>query len=325
MIQYGRDDNDFYIEFKSKSREVGNIRQEFEIRARQLYEEKDNIVLGISGGLDSQVMMHSFLCQGLNVNTSFLYMPGYNDNEYKCIKILDEKYKIKTDIVSINPLDYYDELKSKSIEYDILSPYTLLHGIYSSFFPIDAVFIQAQGPSLYHNIFTNKTTKETVFQTSYYEDTVSRRRAFDMYERKNNSLLWADFSEHLLSLMNDDIFITALCISDYWTDNKSQQSFETRKGIIKRDTSYDKYIKPFIFGKYWKNELLYFPKDTGFNILIHEFKDFGLDMVVEDNQYSFTYHDKIKKNSVLIPINELYNLLNSNKNISEKYYLGNKK
>jgi hypothetical protein len=44
MIQYGRDDNDFYIEFKSKSREVGNIRQEFEIRARQLYEEKDNIV-----------------------------------------------------------------------------------------------------------------------------------------------------------------------------------------------------------------------------------------------------------------------------------------
>jgi len=93
MIQYGRDDNDFYIEFKSKSREVGNIRQEFEIRARQLYEQKDNIVLGISGGLDSQVMMHSFLCQGLNVKTSFLYMPGYNDNEYECIKILEKNIK----------------------------------------------------------------------------------------------------------------------------------------------------------------------------------------------------------------------------------------
>jgi hypothetical protein len=146
-----------------------------------------------------------------------------------------------------------------------------------------------------------------------------------MYERKNNSLLWADFSEHLLSLMNDDIFITALCISDYWTDNKSQQSFETRKGIIKRDTSYDKYIKPFIFGKYWKNELLYFPKFSGLEKIMPEFKDFGLDMVVENNQYSFTYNDKIKKNSVLIPINELYNLLNSNENISKKYYLGNKK
>jgi len=56
-----------------------------------------------------------------------------------------------------------------------------------------------------------------------------------------------------------------------------------------------------------------------------EFKDFGVDMIVENNQYSFTYNDKIKKNSVLIPINELYNLLNSNENISEKYYLGNKK
>ena len=78
MIQYGRDDNDFYIEFKSKSREVGNIRQEFEIRARQLYEENDNIVLGISGGLDSQVMMHSFFSQGLNVKTSFMYVPNCN-------------------------------------------------------------------------------------------------------------------------------------------------------------------------------------------------------------------------------------------------------
>lgn len=325
MIQYGRDDNNFYIEFKSKTREVGNIRQEFEIRARQLYEEKDNIVLGISGGLDSQVMMHSFFSQGLNVKTSFMHIPNCNDNEYSYIKKLEEKYKIKTDIVSINPLDYYDELKSKSIEYDIMSPYSLLHGIYSNFFPSDCVFIQSQGPSLYHNMFTNINTKETFFQTSYYEDTVSRRRAFDMYERKNNSLLWADFSEHLLSLMNDDIFITALCISDYWTDNKSQQSFETRKGIIKRDTSYDKYIKPFIFGKYWKNELLYFPKFSGLEKIMPEFKDFGLDMVVENNQYSFTYNDKIKKNSVLIPINELYNLLNSNENISKKYYLGNKK
>jgi len=325
MIQYGRDDNDFYIQFKSKSREVGNIRQEFEIRARQLYEENNNIVLGISGGLDSQVMMHSFFSQGLNVKTSFMHIPNCNDNEYSYIKKLEEKYKIKTDIVTINPLDYYDELKSKSIEYDIMSPYSLLHGIYSNFFPSDCVFIQSQGPSLYHNMFTNINTKETFFQTSYYEDTVSRRRAFDMYERKNNSLLWADFSEHLLSLMNDDIFVTALCISNYWTDNKSQQSFETRKGIIKRDTSYDKYIKPFIFGKYWKNELFYFPKFSGLEKIMPEFKDFGLDMIVENNQYSFTYNDKIKKNSVLIPINELYNLLNSNENISEKYYLGNKK
>lgn len=325
MISYGRDNFDFYIEFKSKSREVGNIRQEFEIRAKQLYEEKDDIVLGISGGLDSQVMMHSFFCQGLKVKTSFLYMPGYNNHEYQYIQILDEKYKTKTDIVSIDPMDYYDEIKNRSLEYDILSPGTLLHGIYSSFFPMDTTFIQAQGPSLYHNILTNRTTKKTFFETSYYEDTVSRRRAFDMYKRKNNSLFWADFSEHFLSLMNDDIFLSALCISDYWTDAKSKQSFETNEGIIRRCTSYDSYIKPFIFGKYWKNELFYFPKSTGFNILIHKFKDFGLDMVEENGQYAFKRTDKSKRNSIFIPINELYDLLNSNEDISKKYYLSNKK
>lgn len=325
MIQYGRDDNDFYIEFKSKSRKVGNIRQEFEIRARQLYEEKDNIVLGISGGLDSQVMMHSFFSQGLKVKTSFMYMPNCNDNEYEYIKILDEKYQIKTDIVCINPLDYYDELKSKSVEYDIASPYSLLHGIYSNFFPSDYVFIQSQGPSLYHNIFTNMNTKEIFFQTSYYEDTISRRRSFDIYERRNNNLLWADFSEHLLSLMNDDVFLTALCISNYWTDEKSQQSFKSKTGVIKRSTSYDKYIKPFIFGKYWKNELLYFPKFSGLEKIIHKLEYFRVDMVEENGQLPFRGNDKIGRNSIFISINELYDLLNSNEDISKKYYLSNKK
>lgn len=318
---YGTDDAGFYIEFKSKSHEVGNIRQEFELRAKQLYEKNDKIILSISGGLDSQIMLHSFLTQGLNVKTSFMHYGKYNDNELSHIKKLDEKYGIKTEIIVIDPTRYYQELKEQALKYDILSPYALLHGKYLSMIPEDYVFIQAQGPDLYSQMFTNKVTKQTYFAAGYYDNTVSRYRAFNIHKRKNESIFFPNFDEHLLSLMNDDVFSTSLCISDYWTDKKSQDSFETKTGTIKRDTIWDKYTKPFIFGKYWKNELMYFPKFAGLENLMYMFKDFGPGIISEDGQISFTYNEDIKKSIVMIPIKELYSVLNSNDNITKKYYL----
>ena len=152
MISCGDDDNGFYIEFKSKSRKVGNVRQEFEIQAQQLYKENPNIVLAISGGLDSQVMLHSFLCQGLKVNTSFMYMPGYNDNEFLYVKTLDEKYNINTEIIKLNPMDVYNHFCLQSIEHDIINKYSLLFAYYMSLMPEDYTFVQHSGPNLKYEI-----------------------------------------------------------------------------------------------------------------------------------------------------------------------------
>jgi len=320
-MKYASDDIGFYIEFRSKKHEVGNFRQEYEKRAKQLYEGNNNIVIGLSGGLDSQVMLHSFLSQGLNVKTSFMYYGKYNDNELQQVKKIDEKYGIKTDIVFIDPVECYQEFKEQSVKYDLISPYALLHGKYLTMIPEDCTLIQCQGPDLYSQTFTNKDTKETFFATGYYDNTVSRHRAFDINPRKNKPIFFPNFEEHLLSLMNDDVFISSLCISDYWTDVKSQDSFQTKSGLIKRDTNWDKYIKPFIFAKYWKDELMYFPKFAGLENIMEVFKDFGPGTFTENGKISFTFNELSLRNTIMIPIKELYDILNSNDNITKKYYL----
>jgi hypothetical protein len=318
-MNYGSDDVGFYIEFRSKNHEVGNIRQEYEYRARQIYKENDNIILGISGGLDSQVMLHSFLSQGLNVKTSFMHYGKYNDNELEKVKKIDKKYGIETQVFLVDPVECYQELKALATEHDIMSPYSLLYAKFLSLLPKNYTLIQCQGPDLYSQTFTNKDTKKTFFITGYYDNTISRHRTFDIHKRK--TIFFPNFEEHILSLMNDDVFISSLCISDYWTDIKSQETFRNELGLFKRDTNWDKYIKPFIFGKYWKDELMYFPKFSGLENVMDVFKDFGPDVRNEGDRTHYIPNKKALENTIMIPIKELYDILNSNDNITKKYYL----
>lgn len=318
MISCGDDDNGFYIEFKSKSRKVGNVRQEFEIQAQQLYKENPNIVLAISGGLDSQVMLHSFLCQGLKVNTSFMYMPGYNDNEFLYVKTLDEKYNINTEIIKLNPMDFYKHFCLQSIEHDIINKYSLLFAYYMSLMPEDYTFVQHSGPNLKYEIWKNLNDKQIYHRLGYQSNDVSKMRAFNLYNKKNKPVLFSHFGEHLLSVFQDEIFISGLYASDFWPDVNGKKSQELDKlkqneEVFKRCTLYDPFLKGIIYGKYWKDELEYFPSST---LSMHKLEFYGhLGYSTGENR------KKILDTTVLIPMDELYNVLDSDESISKKYYL----
>jgi hypothetical protein len=319
MISCGDDDIGFYIEFKSKCREVGNIRQEFEIRAQQLYEENNNIILAMSGGLDSQVMLHSFLSQGLKVKTSFLYMPGHNNNDFLHIKAIDKKYKIETEIIELNPTDFYDKFCLQSIEHDILNKYSLLFAYYMSLMPEDYTFVQHSGPNLKYEIWKNLNNNKIYHRVGYQSNDISKIRAFNLYNKKNKPVLFSHFGEHLLSVFKDEIFISGLYASTFWPDivecKKSQEldNLKQNHEVFQRCTMYDPFIKGIIYGKYWKNELSYFKSSTIAMHKLHNYGSIGYDSGVN--------RKKILDTTVLIPMNELYNLLNSNKSISKKYYL----
>ena len=318
MINCGDDDNGFYIEFKSKSRKVGNVRQEFEIQAQQLYKENHNIVLAISGGLDSQVMLHSFLCQGLKVNTSFMYMPGYNDNEFLYVKKLDEKYNIETEIIKLNPMDFYNHFCLQSIEHDIINKYSLLFAYYMSLMPEDYTFVQHSGPNLKYEIWKNLNNNKIYHRLGYQSNDVSKMRAFNLYNKKNKPVLFSHFGEHLLSVFQDEIFISGLYASDFWPDVNGKKSQELDKlkqneEVFKRCTLYDPFLKGIIYGKYWKDELEYFPSST---LSMHKLEFYGhLGYSTGENR------KKILDTTVLIPMDELYNVLDSDESISKKYYL----
>lgn len=318
MINCGDDDNGFYIEFKSKSRKVGNVRQEFEIQAQQLYKENHNIVLAISGGLDSQVMLHSFLCQGLKVNTSFMYMPSYNDNEFLYVKKLDEKYNIETEIIKLNPMDFYNHFCLQSIEHDIINKYSLLFAYYMSLMPEDYTFVQHSGPNLKYEIWKNLNDKQIYHRLGYQSNDISKMRAFNLYNKKNKPVLFSHFGEHLLSVFQDEIFISGLYASDFWPDVNGKKSQELDKlkqneEVFKRCTMYDPFLKGIIYGKYWKDELEYFPSST---LSMHKLEFYGhLGYSTGENR------KKILDTTVLIPMDELYNVLDSDESISKKYFL----
>ena len=318
MITIGDDEAGFYIKFESKSHEVGNIRQEFEIRAQKLHKENNNIILGISGGLDSQVMLLSFLSQGLEVKTSFMYMPGYNDIELLYVKTIDKKYKIKTEIIKLNPMEFYNKFSKQSIEHDILNKYSLLHAYYMSLMPEDYTFIQNPGPNLNNEIWKNLNDNRMYHRVGYQSNDITRMRAFNLYNKKNKPIIFGLFEEHLLSLFKDEIFISGLYASNFWPDVDGRKSQELDKlkqndEIFKRCTIADPFIKGIIIGKYWKDELEYFPSST---LPMHKLEFYGhLGYGTGENR------KKILDTTVLIPMDELYNVLDSDESISKKYYL----
>ena len=71
MIQ-GFEDGKWYIDYTSCKRPVGNMRQESDLRAVEIAETSSKIMISLSSGIDSQSVLHSFITQGIPVETAFL-------------------------------------------------------------------------------------------------------------------------------------------------------------------------------------------------------------------------------------------------------------
>ena len=114
-MKYGLDENGkYWIEYTSLPRPIGNMRQELDLACQRIAAERKTII-SLSSGLDSQVVLHSFMQQGLPHESAFMYHPGFNDSEFENIKILEKKYNFKCNIIDIDPLSIKDEIEALSI------------------------------------------------------------------------------------------------------------------------------------------------------------------------------------------------------------------
>jgi hypothetical protein len=253
-INFGFENEKFYVEHKSPTRPVGNLREEFDLRAVELYNSRPKLMLGLSAGLDSQAVMHSFFTQGIKLECAFLYHPGYNDFEYNNLQILEKKYGFKANIIDIDPIKCKDEIMSLHDEIG-LPPYQIMHRKFLSMLPADADIVQGiHGPDLaFHN------NKWYCLETANSFE-VARLRSFQTLNRTGEVIGWERTGEIHLSILNDDIIKSFIYSYPYISKN----------GLIYEDGSkipnidfWDLYIKPFVYGKYWKDELEYFPKYMG--------------------------------------------------------------
>jgi hypothetical protein len=296
-MKYGIDNNKFFIELKSVGREVGNMRQESDKRARELAETyQGNFVLSNSGGLDSQSVIHSFVTQGIPLETAFLYLPGYNDNEFEQVKILDKKYSLHTHILDLDPMSVKEEIFELSEKLDIPAKNNILQMKFLSLLPNDWNFIQmVHDPFVYVYPEYNKFG----YMQGYYLPEISRTRAFESLNRKGANIFYGNTEEFLLSIIGDEIFKAALMAARYFDGNNITHPNKDLKTVDR----WDFYIKPLIYGKYWGDELIYFPKFAGF----------------ENINYLYGNH-KFKQKAVIIPYTELIDFLKTPGAMARRFY-----
>lgn len=242
---WGIKDNKFYLNYYPITRPLKNFREESENLARKLYQENSKIILSLSSGMDSQVVLHSFFSQGLKIDAAFLYMPGSNDDEFNRIKLLEEKYQFKVQIIDIDPVKIKDKIIQESIETDI-HPYQIVHKLFLNQLPKDYNFIQgSHGPN-----FISKGGQIYLVET-YNSIEKSFARSFSLLNRSGKYIEWTQYNSILYSILTDEItkdFLTAFTYFEH-------TNFLGKK--LKVIDYWDYYLKPQLYSKYWKNELIY--------------------------------------------------------------------
>lgn len=259
-MKSGFENNKFFVEYTGVGRWVGNMREELNRAVKSISEiSKDKLLLGLSSGLDSQVILHSLHEQQLPYTCAFMHMPGYNDHELTNLKILENKYGFKTIIVEIDPDREKEEVLEQMYRYHVL-PNHFIHKKFVSLLPNDMDYLNGiEGP----DIAINRETKKRFLMEAYWNFENTRLRILRTIPR-SGKILNIDRNEtseaFLASILNDSVFKGYVSSMEYILDNDLVDKDGVKPSIV---FNYNYYIKPILMGRYWGDELIYFPKSMG--------------------------------------------------------------
>lgn len=296
-MNFGFENDKFYIELTSRSRAVGTMREESDRRARELAEQySGNFLLGNSGGLDSQSVIHSFVTQGIPLETAFLHLPRYNDNELEQVRIIDKKYNLTTEIISLDPYEIKDEIISTAEALDIPAKNNVLQRKFLSMLPEHYNFIQ-----MVHDpfVYVHPNYSKLSYLQGFYLPEIARTRAFASLERSGANIFYGNSEEFLLSIIGDDVYKGALLASRYFDESGLTHPNKYLKTVDR----WDMFIKPILYGKYWGDELTYFPKYAGFETVDY-----------------LHGNSKFKQHAVAIEYFELLDFLRTPGAITKRFY-----
>jgi hypothetical protein len=292
---YGFENEKFYVDIPSCTREVGNMREETERRAVEISKKYKKPVLSFSGGLDSQSVLHSFITQGLPIETVFMHIPGNNDHEYDHIKKIDQKYGISTTVIEMNPEPLKAQLQEESKEYKI-QIYSLFWKEFLKLIPDDWDLVQmVHDPYIYYDKGVHH------YFTSFHGPEIARERAFNLVERSGSVICYGDTSEFLLSILTEDAMIGGIYSTKYLIGNNLLKPGTNLKTFDR----WDYFVKPVIYGQRWKKELIYFTKFVGYEKL--DWLQVNLEKGIWDRP-------------VLMPLPELIDHLKSMNGTTKRFY-----
>ena len=254
---YGLDENDkFYVEYTACPEPIGTVRQEMEKSCIRLANEaQSKVLISLTSGLDSQVLLHTFHTLGLPYECAFMYHPGYNDFEYNNIKILEKKYGFKCTIVEIDPFAIREEIEASAIATGIPAEHHMMKKFLAQL-PEDQDF--CQGIESFDFVFRQG---KAYCMESWTAIEVASQRALKQVERSGKIVCIdrrAPFDNFALAYLSDPVVTGYINGLEYIKGN----------GLVEKETgeppplifSWEYYVKPIIYGIYWGKELEIFPK-----------------------------------------------------------------
>ena len=277
--------NKFYVEHTSCTRTAGTLREESDRRARDMYMDNPKLMLCLSSGLDSQIALHSFKSQGIPVECSFLRLGGFNDNEYTNLKVLEKKYGFTANVIELDPNTCREELEDLSTKLDAHLNHCIQHKFVSEL-PKDYDVIQ-----VLHDpwLITRKDTAQHYIYQSYYDPEIARYRALSAIEGRTGKIqMFGNSSEYFLSSINDELFHYFLKSWIYYDGN----GFMLHDLKVNDVLRYEYYIKPMLYAKHWGDDLIYFPKFSGYENIDWLYK--SVRRIQKERQCFIPWKDLIK-------------------------------
>lgn len=256
-MKYGlTEQGEFYVEYSACERPIGNVRQEMERCCLRLAEEGRKIMISLSSGLDSQILLHTFHSLGLPYECAFMHYPGYNEMELEQIRILEQKYNFKATVIAIDPDFHREEVEALAIETGIPAEHHLMKK-WCAQLPDDRDILQ--GIESFDFVFQDD---KCYCLESWTSLEIASQRAMRSVPRSGRIVCIdrrAPFSEFALAYLTDPVVKGYLNSLPYIRGN----------GLVEKDTGevpgwhfcWDYYVKPILLGQYWdRKELEYFPK-----------------------------------------------------------------
>ena len=255
MIYNLDENNKFYVEYTSCERPIGTLRQEMERACIKLSNE-GKILISLTGGLDSQVLLHTFHTLGLAYQCAFMYHPGYNDFEYENIKFLEKKYNFKCIVIDINPDALKEEIEQLAITTGIPAEHHMMKKFLAQL-PEDTDFLQ--GIESFDLMFDWQGNAHCLESWTSIE--IASQRALKQVPRSGKIVCIdrrAPFNEFALAYLSDPIVTSYINSIEYIKGN----------GLVEKNSgtapmllfSWEYYVKPIIYGMHWGTELKMFPK-----------------------------------------------------------------
>ena len=248
-ITFSKDGDSFSVNYKSPSRKISNLREEFNNDAVNISKKYGKVYIAFSSGVDSQIILRCFIDMKLDFEAVFLHIKGYNEKEYQQLLECQQFYGINFKIFELDADQYKNEWIESNNKNNVNSlvqyPFEYLSKNLEESWPLIT-----QGKSEPAIIGTN--SKNCSIYHNYYEAMELR---FDLINRYRTVLDFPYSPESITSYYTDENLKTFVSTLKYFNSSEHSPS-----DILQY---FNNYAKPFVKGKYFSKDILWFPKLNG--------------------------------------------------------------